>query len=221
MTVTGDCPMAARGGAAAAAGESLARGAVVLRRFARNEAPALLADLEELSREAPFRHMETPGGFRMSVGMTNCGTRGWVSDRGGYRYVPADPASGRPWPPIPISFLDLARRAAIEAGYPQFLPDACLINCYVPGARLTPHQDRNERDFSQPIVSVSLGLPAVFQFGGLKRRDSLVRVALQHGDTVVWGGAARLRYHGVLALRDGTHPLTGKRRINLTFRRAG
>ena len=213
--------MAAYTCASPAAGQPLRCGAAILRRFVRNEAPTLLADLDDLCRDAPFRHMETPGGFRMSVAMTNFGTLGWVSDRQGYRYASIDPASGRPWPPIPTSFLDLASRAAAEAGYPRFSPDACLVNCYVPGARLTPHQDRNERDLSQPIVSVSLGLPAVFQFGGLKRADSFVRSALEHGDTVVWGGASRLCYHGVLALKDGTHPLTGRRRINVTFRRAG
>lgn len=221
MTVGRGCPVSADTRPSGAGEEPLPRGAAVLRRFALSEAPTLLADLEGLCREAPFRHMETPGGFRMSVGMTNCGTLGWVSDRRGYRYACADPTSGRPWPSIPTSFVELATRAAAEAGYARFLPDACLVNCYVPGARLTRHQDRNERDFNQPIVSVSLGLPAMFQFGGLKRTDSLVRVALEHGDTVVWGGPSRLCYHGVLALKDGTHPLTGRRRINLTFRRAG
>lgn len=157
----------------------------------------------------------------MSVGTTNCGALGWVSDTRGYRYVSADPVSGQPWPAMPESFLELARRAAQEGGYRQFVPDACLVNEYTPGARLTPHQDRNEGDFSQPIVSVSLGLPAAFQFGGLKRAAPFVRVLLEHGDTVVWGGASRLCYHGVLPLKDGSHPLTGDRRINLTFRRAG
>ena len=221
MTTMDECPLVAHTAASAAAAEPLSCGATVLRRFARAEAPTLLADLEQSCRAAPFRHMETPGGFRMSVAMTNFGTLGWVSDRRGYRYASIDPTSGRAWPPLPTSFIDLAGRAAAEAGYPQFRPDVCLVNCYVPGARLTPHQDRNERDFSQPIVSVSLGLPAVFRFGGLKRADSFMRVALEHGDVVVWGGAARLCYHGVLALKDGIHPLAGRRRINLTFRRAG
>lgn len=207
--------------AARGAREPLRPGAIVLRGFARSVGRTLLADLERICCEAPFRHMETPGGFRMSVGMMNCGALGWVSDTRGYRYVSADPVSGQPWPAMPASFLELARRAAQESGYRQFVPDACLVNEYTPGARLTPHQDRNEGDFSQPIVSVSLGLPAVFQFGGPKRAAPFVRVLLEHGDIVVWGGASRLCYHGVLPLQDGSHPLTGDRRINLTFRRAG
>jgi DNA oxidative demethylase len=169
---------------------------------------------------APLRHMVTPGGFRMSVAMSNCGALGWVSEPTGYRYDAVDPDSGRHWPAMPASFLRLARLAAAEAGFSGFEPDACLVNRYEPGARLTLHQDRNERDFSQPIVSVSLGLPAVFLFGGPKRSDRLVRMPLMHGDVVVWGGPARLRYHGVLGLRRGQHALTGDYRINLTFRRA-
>ncbi len=201
--------------------EQLRPGAIVLRGFARSVEPALLAELENICRQAPLRHMETPGGFRMSVGMTNCGTLGWVSDKRGYRYASTDPITGQPWPAMPAAFLELAQRAASESGYPQFVPDACLVNQYTPGARLTRHQDKNERDFSQPIVSVSLGLPAMFQFGGLQRADPCVRVLLEDGDTVVWGGVSRLCYHGVLALKHGSHPATGKRRINLSFRRAG
>ena len=201
--------------------EPLRTGALVLRGFARSEAAMLLVDLEAICRQAPLRHMQTPGGFRMSVGMTNCGPLGWISDRRGYRYDSIDPLSGRPWPAVPVSFLDLASRAASESGYGQFVPDACLVNRYEPGARLTPHQDKDERDFREPIVSVSLGLSAVFQFGGPKRADTLVRIVLQHGDTVVWGGVSRLCYHGVLPLRAGIHPATGTARINLTFRRAG
>jgi len=170
--------------------------------------------------EAPLRHMVTPGGFQMSVAMTNCGAFGWISDRSGYRYDTVDPDSGRCWPAMPASFLTLARQAAAEAGFFSFEPNACLINRYEVGARLTLHQDRNERDFAQPIVSLSLGLPAVFLFGGPKRSDRAQRIGLAHGDVVVWGGPARLNHHGVLALKDGHHALTGRCRINLTLRRA-
>ncbi len=165
--------------------------------------------------------MVTPGGFRMSVAMTNCGALGWVTDRKGYRYDAIDPETQRPWPPMPDCFLELAKGAAEEAGFPSFVPDACLMNRYQPGARLSLHQDKDERDFSQPIVSVSLGLPAVFLYGGEERTDKTRRVAVVHGDTVVWGGPARLRYHGVMPLRDGIHPLLGGYRFNLTFRKAG
>ena len=201
--------------------ERLAPGAVVLRGVARDQGAALLARVREVASEAPFRHMVTPGGLRMSVAMTNCGALGWVSDETGYRYVPTDPCSGNPWPPLPDALLVLARRAATRAGFAGFTPDACLINRYAPGTRLSLHQDRDERDFAQPIVSVSLGLPAVFLFGGLQRAGRAQRVPLWHGDVVVWGGPARLRYHGVLALKEGDHALTGSHRINLTFRKAG
>jgi DNA oxidative demethylase len=199
----------------------LAPGAVVLRGFALRDETALLASFKAVAGAAPFRHMITPGGFRMSVAMTNCGTLGWVSDRTGYRYSTVDPDTRRNWPAMPPAFLGLATTAATEAGFPGFIPDACLINRYEPGARLTLHQDKDERDYQQPIVSVSLGLPAVFQFGGEHRADKPQRVPLTHGDVVVWGGPSRLRYHGVLALKDGTHPATGAYRINLTFRKAG
>jgi alkylated DNA repair protein (DNA oxidative demethylase) len=204
----------------APARQNLRPGAVLLRRRVISQAPALLADLRLVLDEAPLRHMVTPGGFRMSVAMTNCGAFGWISDRRGYRYDPVDPDSGRHWPAMPASFLAVARQTAAEAGYSSFEPDACLINRYEVGARLTLHQDRNERDFDQPIVSVSLGLPAVFLFGGIKRSDKTERVPLAHGDVVVWGGPARLIHHGVLALKDGHHPLTGRCRFNLTLRRA-
>jgi DNA oxidative demethylase len=200
--------------------ELLARGAMLLRGRAKLDAVALMAELQTLLDQAPLRHMTTPGGFRMSVAMSNCGAFGWVSDHTGYRYDAVDPNTGRHWPPMPASFIHLARLAAAEAGFGGFEPDACLVNRYEPGARLTLHQDRNERDFSHPIVSVSLGLPAVFVFGGPKRSDRPMRVPLMHGDVVVWGGPARLRYHGVLALDQGQHALTGNCRFNLTFRRA-
>lgn len=199
----------------------LADGAVLLLGHARPPAQALLDAVEAVAAQAPLRHMRTPGGHRMPVAMTNCGNLGWITDATGYRYTPTDPLTGRPWPPMPGVLRALARDAAARAGFDGFDPDACLINRYVPGARMSLHQDRDEHDLSWPIVSVSLGLPAVFQFGGLKRDERPLRVPLEHGDVVVWGGPARLRFHGILALKDGHHPLTGAARINLTFRRAG
>lgn len=198
----------------------LAPGAMVLGAFAASAGPALAEALALIEAAAPFRHMLTPGAHRMSVAMTNCGDAGWVSDPRGYRYDPHDPLTGRPWPAMPDVFRDLAIGAASRAGFDGFMPDACLINRYEPGARLTLHQDRNERDYDAPIVSVSLGLPATFLFGGMRRGDPVCRVLLRHGDTVVWGGPARLRYHGVLPLEEGVHPLMGRRRVNLTFRKA-
>ena len=200
---------------------ALAPGAMLLSGFARSLEDGLVTALQRVVELAPFRHMSTPGGHRMSVAMTNCGTLGWLTDRTGYRYEVLDPESGRPWPPMPDAFADLAARAAAAAGFDGFAPDACLINRYAPGARLSLHQDKNEQDFEAPIVSVSLGLPAVFLFGGLNRADRPRRLPLSHGDVVVWGGPARLRYHGVLPLEEGHHPLLGAYRINLTFRKAG
>ena len=201
--------------------ETLAPGAWWLHGFALERMPALLAALGQVTMAAPFRHMQTPGGLSMSVAMSNCGALGWVSDRRGYRYEANDPLDGRPWPAMPEVFMELAVAAADVAGFPGFVPDACLVNRYVPGARLSLHQDRDERDFAAPIVSVSLGLPATFLFGGDARRDRQQRVPLRHGDVVVWGGPSRMRHHGVLALKDGDHPLLGAQRINLTFRCAG
>ncbi|MBC7414721.1 MAG: DNA oxidative demethylase AlkB [Herminiimonas sp.] len=198
--------------------EELAPGACVLRGFALPHEAALLAALDTIVARSPFRHLVTPGGFTMSVAMTNCGALGWVSDRSGYRYTATDPCTRQPWPSMPVAFLHLAVQAAAEAGFDHFAPDACLINRYVPGARLTLHQDRNERDLAQPIVSVSLGLPATFLFGGLERTDGRARIGLLHGDVVVWGAASRLRFHGILPLKTGHHPATGNCRINLTFR---
>jgi len=200
--------------------QELAPGALLLHGFALSDDAALLHALEEVTARSPFRHMVTPGGFRMSVAMTNCGSLGWVTDRTGYRYDPADPDSGRPWPPMPADFLRLAQNAAAQAGFPDFLPDACLVNRYEAGAKLSLHQDRDERDLAAPIVSVSLGAPAVFLFGGLNRADKTKRVPVTHGDVVVWGGPARLRYHGVLPLKPAHHPAFGAHRVNLTFRKA-
>lgn len=201
--------------------EALAPGAVLLRGFARAEEARIVGAMKAVIATSPLRHMTTPGGFRMSVAMTNCGALGWVSDRSGYRYDAIDPESGGPWPAMPEAFSELACRAAAQAGFAAFEPDACLVNRYEPGARLTLHQDKNERDFSQPIVSVSLGLAAVFLFGGDARSDAQQRVRLVHGDVAVWGGPARLRYHGVLPLKEGEHPSLGRYRFNLTFRKAG
>ncbi len=181
----------------------------------------LLCAVERIHAAAPFRHLTTPGGHVMSVAMTNCGDLGWVSDRRGYRYQGVDPLSGAPWPAMPDLFRCVATGAAEEAGYARFVSDACLINRYEPGARLTLHQDRNERDPSQPIVSVSLGVSAIFLFGGMRRNDRPRRIRLDHGDVVVWGGATRFAFHGVEALGEGMHAVTGRCRINLTFRKAG
>lgn len=193
--------------------------ACVLHGFATPVATELLARIDGIQDAAPFRHLVTPGGRTMSVAMTNCGTFGWCSDRRGYRYDPRDPDSGQPWPAMPQSFLDLAATAAADAGFPGYVPDACLINRYLPGTRLSLHQDRDEDDRVAPIVSVSLGLPATFLFGGFVRGDRTVRVPLAHGDVVVWGGVDRMRFHGVLPVPEGLHEHLGNRRINLTFRK--
>lgn len=198
----------------------LGDGAVLLAGFALPVEAPLLQAIARVAARAPFRQMITPGGWRMSVAMTNCGVAGWITDRSGYRYGPTDPESGAPWPPMPGAFADLAARAAAAAGFDGFVPDACLINRYEPGARLSLHQDRNERDLTAPIVSVSLGLPARFLWGGEARSGRPRRVPLAHGDVVVWGGPARMTFHGILPLADGEHPLTGRTRFNLTFRRA-
>jgi alkylated DNA repair protein (DNA oxidative demethylase) len=215
-TATGDL----LGGVGQAGIEPLADGASVLRGFAWTEAEALMAALQAIFAAAPARHMITPGGYRMSVAMTNCGRAGWVTDRSGYRYDARDPDTQRPWPAMPAQFLALAGRAAASSGFPGFVPDSCLINRYEPGTRLSLHQDRNERDFDAPIVSVSLGLPAVFLFGGPRRADRPRRIRLDSGDVAVWGGPARLAFHGVAPLADGHDPLTGRCRINLTLRKA-
>lgn len=198
----------------------LGEGATLLRGFAAMEAKDLVAALRKIEAKAPFRHMTTPGGFVMSVAMTNAGRAGWVTDRTGYRYDAKDPESGKNWPALPEAFAALAARAADQAGFKNFAPDSCLINRYEPGSQLSLHQDKNERDYAAPIVSVSLGLPAIFLWGGPRRADRPQRVRLESGDVVVWGGKTRLYFHGVAKLADGEHPLTGRARINLTFRKA-
>jgi alkylated DNA repair protein (DNA oxidative demethylase) len=200
--------------------EPIAQGAVLLRGYGLPFVPDILSSLEGITAQAPFRHMMTPWGAVMSVAMTNCGDAGWLTDRTGYRYDRIDPESGLSWPTMPGVFRVLATGAANEAGYPDFVADACLINRYEPGTRLTLHQDKNERDYAHPIVSVSLGLPATFQFGGLKRSDAVRKITVRHGDIAVWGGPSRLNYHGVAELKEGEHPAFGRVRINLTFRRA-
>ena len=199
--------------------EHLEEGAVLLRGFAAAQGAALVEQVQRIAQASAFRHLVTPGGYTMSVAMTNCGRLGWVSDRNGYRYDALDPDSGAPWPAIPAIFLDLAIRAAAAAGFLNYHPDACLINRYVVGAKLSLHQDRDEKDAWAPIVSVSLGLPAVFLWGGKRRSDPVRRLRVESGDVAVWGGPARFVYHGVAALKDGDHPLTGAARINLTFRK--
>jgi alkylated DNA repair protein (DNA oxidative demethylase) len=198
---------------------ALGQQAVLLKGFAASQGPALLAAIEDICRAAPFRHLVTPGGWTMSVAMTNCGEAGWVSDRSGYRYDPVDPQSGRPWPAMPPLFRALAASAAAAAGFAAFEPQACLINRYRPGARLSLHQDRDEGDLTAPIVSVSLGLPATFLWGGRTRPERPRRIPVLHGDVAVWGGVDRLVFHGIHPLPDGTHPLTGNARYNLTFRK--
>ena len=196
----------------------LGDGITLLRGFAATA--TLFPLVEAVAAEAPFRHLLTPGGQTMSVAMTNCGALGWVSDRSGYRYSPTDPLTDRQWPRMPAEFRKLALEAATAGGFPEFAPDACLINRYAAGARLTAHRDADEQDFAQPIVSVSMGLPASFAFYGLTRGGKGRSVALSDGDVLVWGGPSRLVYHAVRPVKPGHHPLTGDCRFNLTFRHA-
>jgi alkylated DNA repair protein (DNA oxidative demethylase) len=204
---------------ARASQQEMAEGAALLRGFAKSFEAELIADISDIVAQARFRHMITPGGHQMSVAMTNCGRLGWVTDVSGYRYDANDPEAQKPWPAMPPSFRELAQQAAVQAGFVGFAPDACLVNRYQPGAKMSLHQDKDELDFGAPIVSVSLGLPAIFLFGGLKRSDKPRQFQLAHGDVVVWGGPARLVYHGVAPLADGEHALLGRQRINLTFRK--
>jgi alkylated DNA repair protein (DNA oxidative demethylase) len=197
----------------------MAEGAVLLRGFVGEDEAELLAALREIVAAAPFRRMFTPGGHQMSVAMTNCGSAGWVTDRTGYRYAPDDPETGKLWPAMPPVLRNLAERAAERAGFVRFAPEVCLINRYVPGAKMSLHQDKDELDFGAPIVSVSLGLPGIFLFGGLQRSDKPQKFRLAHGDITVWGGPSRLFFHGVAPLDDGDHPIMGRQRLNLTFRK--
>ncbi|WP_223513445.1 DNA oxidative demethylase AlkB [Pseudomonas sp. GL-B-19] len=201
--------------------EQIGEQACILRGFALPRLNPLLTALDAVLAAAPFRQMVTPGGFTMSVALSSCGALGWTTDRSGYKYTRNDPLTGQPWPEMPEVFFELAQAAAREAGFADFVPDSCLINRYVPGARMSLHQDKDEGSYAAPIVSVSLGLPATFLFGGFERSDKSQRVPLLHGDIVVWGGVDRLRYHGVLPIKDGHHPRLGEQRINFTFRTAG
>jgi len=200
--------------------EALAAGAMILRSFASDAEESLLATVAQLAVISPLRQMTTPGGYRMSVAMMNTGAVGWVTDERGYRYDPVDPLTQAPWPAMPESFHALAQLAALRAGFAGFEPDACLVNRYEPGARLSLHRDYDERDATAPIVSVSLGVPAKFLWGGLKRSDPIRRLVLHSGDVVVWGAQSRFVYHGIAPLQPGHHLLTGQDRINLTFRKA-
>ncbi|MCQ4347431.1 DNA oxidative demethylase AlkB [Pseudomonas stutzeri] len=201
--------------------EHLGPESLLLRGFALPHIDELLAALASIEQAAPFRQMSVPGGRTMSVALSNCGELGWISDRRGYRYSPLDPLSGQPWPAMPAAFRRLARESAAAAGFADFTPDACLINRYLPGTRMGLHQDRDERSLEHPIVSVSLGIPAVFLFGGLSRHEPAQRLQLLHGDVLVWGGADRLRYHGIQPVREAVHPRLGAQRINFTLRKAG
>lgn len=201
--------------------EKIGEQSVVLRQFASPMQDELMAAIDQISRQAPFRHMLTPGGYTMSAAMTSCGSLGWITDRKGYRYQSVDPLTGKRWPDMPHVFQALAQQAASMAGFEHFQPDSCLINVYGVGAKMSLHQDKNEKDMTQPVVSVSLGITATFLFGGLQRKDNTQKIVLQHGDVVVWGGVDRLRYHGILSLKPASHLLLGERRINVTFRQAG
>jgi alkylated DNA repair protein (DNA oxidative demethylase) len=199
--------------------EPLGEGAAILRGCVRSREAELLAAVAAIEAHSPFRHLTTPGGYRMSVAMTNCGKLGWVSDRRGYRYDRIDPLSGAPWPAMPAAFAQIAGEAAAAVGYAGFAPEACLINRYTAGARLSLHRDQDEDDANAPIVSVSIGIPATFLWGGLRRADKTTRIRLDSGDVVVWGSASRFIFHGIAPLRSAWHPLTGEQRINLTFRK--
>ncbi|MCF4996376.1 DNA oxidative demethylase AlkB [Pseudomonas syringae] len=193
----------------------------VLRGFALPCMDLLLPALKDVLQHSCSRHMVTPGGFSMSVATSSCGDLGWVTDRSGYRYSTVDPLTGSRWPTMPGVFAKLAQDAARVAGFPDFAADSCLINRYLPGAKMSLHQDKDEKDYGLPIISLSLGLPAMFLFGGFARGDKSQRIPLLHGDMVVWGGVDRLRFHGVLPIKPGHHPRLGEQRINLTFRKAG
>ena len=201
--------------------ERISEQGFVLRGFALPWSNELLTALGSVLQQSPLRQMQTPGGFTMSARLSSCGDLGWTTDRDGYRYSPIDPLSAQPWPAMPGVFLALAEAAARACGFNDFVPDACLINAYAPGAKMSLHQDKNERSYTAPIVSISLGLPAIFQFGGFQRSDPTRRISLFHGDVVVWGGVDRLRFHGVMPIKPGHHSLLGEQRLNITLRQAG
>jgi DNA oxidative demethylase len=196
----------------------LAEGVFLLPRFA--DTTTLRTEIQRITSLAPLRHMMVKGGKAMSAAMSNCGSLGWTSDTNGYRYTAHDPLTAKPWPDMPPLFRELATRSAARAGFANFIPDACLINCYKEKAQMGLHQDRDERDFSQPIVSVSIGADAEFFFGGLKRSDPTEKLLLSDGDVLVWGGEARLRFHGVKSPRVSADS-NNYARINLTMRKAG
>lgn len=201
--------------------EQIGEQSYVLRGYALPWIDRLLPELRRVLAQAPFRQMVTPGGFTMSAALSSCGDLGWTTDTTGYRYTTFDPRTQQPWPALPEALRALAVEAAAEAGFAAFAPDACLINRYVAGAKMSLHQDKNERDYAAPVVSISLGLPAIFLFGGHVRADKPQKISLFHGDVVVWGGVDRLRFHGVMPIKEGVHPVMGPQRINLTLRTAG
>ena len=198
--------------------ETICTDALVLRQFAASNMPEIVTAVAQVIKQSPFRHMQTAGGYTMSAALSSCGKVGWVSDHAGYRYSTIDPQTGLPWPEMPKALYNFAQKAAAEAGYEHFQPDACLINQYTVGAKMSLHQDSNEKNFNAPVVSISLGLPATFLFGGLQRSDKTTKVPLTHGDVVVWGGESRLNFHGINPIKAGCHPRLGERRINITFR---
>jgi alkylated DNA repair protein (DNA oxidative demethylase) len=195
--------------------EEIAPGAALMRGLALADDRELFEAVERVIFSAPLRQMMTAGGQRMSIMGTDCGAVRWIADK----YVGHDPLRPRRWPPMPPILNAFAIRCATRAGFPDFRPDACHVNRYQAGNRLGLHQDRNECDLTQPIVSVSFGLECVFLFGGLERGDPARHILLEHGDVIVWGGPSRMRFHGVQPLKPGSHPLTGPYRINLTFRK--
>ncbi len=201
--------------------ENIRDDVVVLRQYANKQAAEILKEVELITAVAPFRKMKTPSGLSMSAELTSCGKYGWISDQQGYRYSKSDPLNNNAWPKLPELFFKFGREAAKKAGFSDFKPDVCMINRYAPASKMSLHQDRNERDFSEkaPIVSLSLGVPANFYFGGLERSDPTIKIPLIHGDVVVWGGKSRLCFHGVGVIKDDYHPMLGNFRINLTFRK--
>ena len=201
--------------------ETITDDAVVLRQYLVNRSDELAEAIKTIEAKAPFRHMKTAGGFTMSAAITGCGDYGWISDRQGYRYSKVDPVTAQPWPEMPEVLKTIGKECARKAGYSDYNPDACLINRYSPGAKMSLHQDKDERDFTAPIVSISLGVPATFLFGGQQRADKTIKVPVMHGDVVVWGGTSRLFFHGVSTIKSAYHPFWGESRINITFRVAG